>query len=320
MEVEPGPGDPHPGEGIEPREVRVAGDGEAHDPAPGLPPHVRRPTAHHQPSAVDDRDRIAELLDLVHLVRAEDDCPATRPQLQECVLEEGGIDRVQAGERLVHEQDVRVVQDPRDELDLLLVALAQLIGTAARVVRDPETCEPVPGPRRGVRPSEPVKRAEEDKLIEDLHPWIQPAVLGQVSPRALGRASGCLAVPRHGTLVGVEDVEDDAHGRGLPGPVRAEESEDLPGLDGEADPVERHDVVEAFAEPVDDERHATSGVRGQWAGDVIEGRGRRRSLIVDAAARARQGPICLPGHPIGPVGRAGVRQVRDSRGQAIRLA
>ena len=45
-------------------------------------------------------------------------------QLHERLAQEGEVDRVEAGERLVHEQHLRVVEDRRDELDLLLVALA----------------------------------------------------------------------------------------------------------------------------------------------------------------------------------------------------
>ena len=47
------------------------------------------------------------------------------------------------GERLVHEQDLRVVEDRRDQLDLLLVALRQLLGPALGEVRDAEPGEPV---------------------------------------------------------------------------------------------------------------------------------------------------------------------------------
>jgi hypothetical protein len=69
-------------------DIRVAGDGDSHDPAPCLPPHLGRGAAHHHPAAIDDRDRIAQLLDLVHLVGAEHDRPAPVLQLQERLLVE----------------------------------------------------------------------------------------------------------------------------------------------------------------------------------------------------------------------------------------
>ena len=55
------------------------------------------------------------------------------------------VDRVEPGERLVHEQDVRAVEDGRDELDLLLVALAELLGAAIGVIGDAEARQPVAG-------------------------------------------------------------------------------------------------------------------------------------------------------------------------------
>ena len=57
-------------------------------------------------------------------------------ELEERLAQEGDVDRVEPGERLVHEQDLRVVEDRRDELDLLLVALRQLLGAALGEVRD----------------------------------------------------------------------------------------------------------------------------------------------------------------------------------------
>jgi len=83
---------------------------------------ARRP-GHHDPPVIDDRDGVAQLFGLIELVGAEDECLATIAQLEEGTLEESDVDRVQAAERLVHEQDIGVVQHGRDELDLLLVAL-----------------------------------------------------------------------------------------------------------------------------------------------------------------------------------------------------
>ena len=49
---------------------------------------------------------------------------------QERLLEQPHVDRVEPGEGLVHDQHLRVVQDRRDELDLLLVALGELLDLA----------------------------------------------------------------------------------------------------------------------------------------------------------------------------------------------
>src|SRR5690606_26288861 len=47
------------------------------------------------------------------------------------------------------------------------------------------------------------------------------------------------------------DPDHDPHGGRLAGAVGADEAEDLPRLDGEAEPVERHRRAVALAEPVE---------------------------------------------------------------------
>jgi hypothetical protein len=78
---------------------------------------------------IDDDERLAERLGDLHLVGREDDRPALIAQLDERVAQQRQVDRIEPGERLIHEEDVRRVQDRGDELDLLLVALAELFGT-----------------------------------------------------------------------------------------------------------------------------------------------------------------------------------------------
>ena len=88
--------------------------------------------AGHDPAVIDDRHRFAQRLGGFHLVRAEDERPIAVAQLEERLAQQDEVDRIEAGERLVHQQDVRVVQDGRDELDLLLVALRELLGATLR--------------------------------------------------------------------------------------------------------------------------------------------------------------------------------------------
>ena len=73
----------------------------------------------------------------------------------------------------------RVVQDGRDELDLLLVALAQLVGPPVGEVRDPEALEPVERVAAGLGLRDAVQAGEEDELVEHPHPGVQAALLGR---------------------------------------------------------------------------------------------------------------------------------------------
>ena len=100
--------------------------------APAGPLQVAERAGRHEPTVIDDGERLAQRLGGLHLVGREDDRPALVAQLEERLAQEGQVDRIEPGERLVHQQDVRVVEDGRDELDLLLVALAQLLGPRGR--------------------------------------------------------------------------------------------------------------------------------------------------------------------------------------------
>ena len=253
-------------QGIQPGQLVVARDGDPDDTSAGLTSHLVGRAVHQQSTVVDDGDGVAELLDLLHLVGAEDDGAAPPRELQERLLQHRGVDGVQTAEWLVHEQDIGVVEDARDELDLLLVALAELVGAPVRVLTDPEPRQPVPCPSGRLGAGEALQRAEEHQLVEDAHTGVEPAVLRQISPGGSGDRRSGLAVPGHGALVGVEDVEDDAHRRGLPRAVRSQEAEHLAGLDRETDAVEGDDILEALAEVREDQGHATLWSRPGTAG------------------------------------------------------
>lgn len=88
-----------------------------------------------RPSLVDQQDPVAHLLHLVHLVRGHDHAHPPVCQLAEQVFDHPGVDRVQAGERLVDDHQVGLVQQGGDGLGFLLHALAQLFDLFLPVLR-----------------------------------------------------------------------------------------------------------------------------------------------------------------------------------------
>ena len=79
-------------------------------------------------AAIDEGDGVAELFDLVHAVGGEEDGSTLIAEVNEGVLEKRGVDRVEAAERLVHDDELGIVQQCGDELNLLLHALGELFG------------------------------------------------------------------------------------------------------------------------------------------------------------------------------------------------
>ena len=145
-----------PGTVRQPRQAVVALDRDPDHLPPGRATDLAQRAADHHAAAVDDRDRLAQGLGDLHLVRREDDGAAAVAELEERLAQEHHVDRVEARERLVHQQDLRVVEHGRDELDLLLVALGQLLGAALREVLGAEPAQPAqrvaPGAVRAGRP------------------------------------------------------------------------------------------------------------------------------------------------------------------------
>src|SRR5207247_10945386 len=100
----------------------------------------------------------------------------------------------------------------------------------------------------------------------DFLPLIQAALFGQISETvAIGRREGP-AENLDAPAVGLDQIENRANERRLPGAVRSEESEDLAAIDIERHVVERLRLPEALRDAVDvnDRSHgpkATSSVR-----------------------------------------------------------
>ena len=149
----------------------------------------------------------------------------------------------------------------RDELDLLLVALGQLLGL------------PAPrGPRRGTGAATQSPRAARRPRARPGGPrrtraGPAPASAGRArAPRGgspnVERGRRWLSVPRQVTRPGVrlQDAERDPHRRRLAGAVRAEEPEHLARRDLEREVVERDDGAEALGQVVDDEGHPAASI------------------------------------------------------------
>ena len=247
--------DPCPGHLADPWQPVVALDGDVDKPPPGGPPDLTQRPADDDPAPVDDRDRLAQRLDGLHLVGREDQGLALVTKLEERLPEDRDVDGIEAGERLVHQQDLRIVEDRGDELDLLLVALRQLVGAPVGKVLDAEPVQPVA--RLAARPvrCHAVQRGEVRELIEHAHPRIEAALLGEVAPRRPRQGPAVGPSPGDDAGVGLEDPQDDPHRRRLARPVRAEEPEDLAARDVEREAVEGDDGAESLVKLVDREGH-----------------------------------------------------------------
>ncbi len=209
------------------------------------------PAGGHDPAPGDDDDVLADVLDQVELVAGEDDADPGRGPLADDLGHRRDADRVEARERLVEDQQLRVVDQRGRELDALLVAVRQLLELGLGAVGEAHPLEPVV--RGGIRglAAQAVLLGEVAELLGDPHARVQAALLGHVpeaQPRvAVDRRTG----PADLAAVRAGQAEDDAHRGGLAGAVGAEEPDDAARAGREAGPVERGDAPIAFGQVVD---------------------------------------------------------------------
>jgi hypothetical protein len=204
---------------------------------------------------VDDRHGVAQLLGLVELVSAEDQCLAPVPQLEEGGLEEGDVDRVKADERFVHQQDVRIVEHGGDELDFLLITLGEAFGLSMGVLHDPKPGQPVEGDVPRFTAAHAIQGAVEDELVEDRHAHVQAPFLGHVAPRSARPLRRVTAIPGRFASIGPQEAEDDPHRCRLTSAVGSEKAEDAGRPDREGHAVEGLDSAESLHQAFDDQCH-----------------------------------------------------------------
>ena len=71
---------------------------------------LAHPARQHRLAVIDQADRVAQLLHLVHAVGGEHDRLALVLQLQQGLLQQLGVHRVEAAERLVHHDQPGIVR------------------------------------------------------------------------------------------------------------------------------------------------------------------------------------------------------------------
>src|SRR5215467_4071573 len=329
------PGHLHPGHGraadeTGPEPAVVGGADEEHVRAAGhQPPDRAEVTGRGEPARHDHLDRAGKPLHLLQNVRAEHDRPALLAQPVQQVHHVQALPRVHAVERLVEEQDRRIVDERRRHLDPLAHALG--------VGRDP-----------------PVLRAghlhHRDRAPGGGGRVRQPVQLGGGADERLAGEEGVHRIPfrhqPHGVVdAGVVPARGPGHGQlppgrreepggqvqqgGLPGPVRPEQAGD-PGPDRHGDVVDRHHVAVPAGDMVQlDRAHDTPAFRyraarpprltprstrnmtpyriptlpgrGTWLGDVPPSHCLTPSSTVTGltrpASRAASGLIAAPDRP-----------------------
>src|SRR6185295_724623 len=205
------------------------------------------------PALVDDDDALTGLRDLGQNVRAEND----RVIAGELLDQLAGLDdlfRVEAGRRLVEDEDVRVVDERLREPHALPVAFRQLAAQAIRHVVDARPLHHRLYALAPLTARHAFDSGDELEILEDAHVGVERRRLGQVPRPAFGldRLVEDVEAGDNGFALGRRHVAGQyPHRRRLAGAVRAEEAEDLAPLDAEADVLDGGYAAITFREVLD---------------------------------------------------------------------
>ncbi len=170
-----------------------------------------------------------------------------------------GID---AGGRLVQEQQLRVVQQAGRERQALLPAPRERSRQLFAPLRETEALERIVDASLAVRQS--VDAPDELEVLRDRKILVETESLGHVADLALdsGRlAANVEAQARAASAIGREEPAEHSNGGGLSASVGTKESVDLPAPHLQPESVDDHLVAEALGEAlhIDGERASAMG-------------------------------------------------------------
>ena len=157
-----------------------------------------------------------------------------------------GVDRVEAGEGFVEDEELRLMEYGGDELYFLGHALGEFFDFLVPPGLDAEADEPFLEFGRGFRGGHALEAAQVDGLFADLHFLEEAAFFGKVADGADVFVGDDFAVQDDFSGGGDGDPVDDTDERGLAGAVRAEQAEDFAFGHVDRDVVKRLEFPEGF--------------------------------------------------------------------------
>ena len=242
------------------------GEAQADVAAGDQPLELVRGALGDEPAVVEHGDPVGELVGLLEVLRGEEDRHAARDELADDLPHRAPAARVQAGRRLVEEDDPRVADERHREVEpaphAARVGRGRLVGRLDEVEPLEQVARRAAGPPRRprwcrsairIRFSSPVSR------LSTAENW-------PVTPIAARTASGSRARSCAGdaelAAVGADQGREDLDDRGLAGAVRAEQREDRALGDVEVDAVEHEVVAVGLAQAGRRDRGASSLASG----------------------------------------------------------
>ena len=231
---------------------------------------------------VDENNVLAHFFHLFHAMCGKQDRNTTVAQPVDLFLDHIGVDRIQAGEGFVQDDEFRVMHDRGDKLDLLLHPFGEFFHLLVPPVQGFEPIEhdlAFPG---GFLCRQAFELGEVDQVFANFHFLIQSPFLWEV-PHLCGMGFiELFAVEIYISAIRSGDGGDNADGGCFSGAIWAEHAEDGAGFDIETDFIHSHEVAVAFGDFIEAEYWVHEGIKMGKKGErrnggTAEGRNGRRA-------------------------------------------
>ena len=206
----------------------------------------------HELAVAQHGHAVAERLDLVHLVRDDDDSLAVVAHAAQDGEELVRLLRGEHGSRLVEDEDVRAAIERLDDLDRLLLGHGHIVDLLVRVeVEAVALADAADARGRGLE-IELFLETERDIFSGSEDVDQLEVLVDHADAVAVGIARGAdddlLAVDEDLSLVGEVNAREHVHERGFAAAVFAEQRQDLAPVDIEPDAVIGDDGAEALGD------------------------------------------------------------------------
>src|SRR2546426_5957820 len=206
-------------------------------------------------AVIHDRDAVAQALGFLHVVGREQHGPAVRAEPADDFPQLPSRLRIQAGRRLIEEQQLGFADErARDGEALLLTARERHDARLALFLQLDEGEHFIDGVRL------PVERSEQREDLADRQLVGELGFLELNAEALAQRPPGGAVAPRRPQDLDLARVRyrqalEDFNGGGLAGAVGAEQPKTLACADGEGEARHGHDVTEAFRESATVDRY-----------------------------------------------------------------
>ena len=186
-------------------------------------PELVQPTFNRDAAGVYDDDVLAQMLHHIELMTGKQHGGACPRDLHQQLLHRVHREGIEPGERLIEDDQRRIVHQGRGQLDSLLIPVGQIVEASCCTIGQPQCIKPPVGRHSRPRGGKAGQPAKEQELVTHPHARIETALLRHVTEPAPDVGVDRPAIPPRLAAVGRHQPEDDPHRRRLASTVRPHE-------------------------------------------------------------------------------------------------